>query len=68
MIRPYPHPSLGHAEAKWLSPIGEISSGWRYEKDRILMNITVPVPAEVILPDGRKYQEKAGAYSYELPL
>ena len=67
-IRPYPHPSLGHAEAKWLSPMGEIRSEWRYENDRILMNISVPVPAEVILPDGRKYQEKAGAYSYELPL
>ena len=51
-IRPYPHSSLGHAEAKWLSPMGEIRSEWRYENDRILMNITVPVPAEIMLPDG----------------
>ena len=67
-IRPYPHPSLGHAEAKWLSPAGEIRSEWRYENDRILMNIAVPVPAEIMLPDGRKYQVKAGAYSYEVSL
>ena len=67
-IRPYPHSSLGHAEAKWLSPMGEIRSEWRYENDRILMNITVPVPAEIMLPDGRKYQVKAGAYSYEVSL
>ena len=67
-IRPYPHSSLGHAEAKWLSPVGEIRSEWRYENDRILMNITVPIPAEVILPDGGKYQVKAGAYSYEVSL
>ncbi len=67
-IRPYPHPSLGHAEAKWLSPVGEIRSEWQYENDQILMNISVPVPAEIILPDGRKYQVKAGAYSYEVSL
>ena len=67
-IRPYPHSSLGHAEAKWLSPMGEIRSEWRYENDRILMNITVPVPAEIMLPDGGKYQVKAGAYSYEVSL
>jgi alpha-L-rhamnosidase len=67
-IRPYPHSSLGHAEAKWLSPMGEIRSEWRYENDRILMNIAVPVPAEIMLPDGRKYQVKAGAYSYEVSL
>ena len=67
-IRPYPHSSLGHAEAKWLSPMGEIRSEWRYENDRILMNIAVPVPAEIMLPDGGKYQVKAGAYSYEVSL
>ena len=67
-IRPYPHPSLGYAEAKWLSPVGEIRSEWQYENDQILMNIAVPVSAEIILPDGRKYQVKAGAYSYEVSL
>ena len=67
-IRPYPHPSLGHAEAKWLSPVGEIRSEWQYENDQILMNIAVPVSAEILLPDGRKYQVKAGAYSYEVSL
>ncbi len=67
-IRPYPHPSLGHAKAKWLSPVGEIRSEWRYENNKLLMHIVVPVPAEIVLPDGRKYQEKAGAYSYEVSL
>ena len=67
-IRPYPHPSLGRAEAKWLSPVGEIRSGWRYENDQILMKIAVPVSADIILPDGRKTKVKAGAYSYEVSL
>jgi alpha-L-rhamnosidase len=48
--------------------MGEIRSEWRYENDRILMNIAVPVPAEIMLPDGGKYQVKAGAYSYEVSL
>ena len=28
----------------------------------------VPVPTEIMLPDGRKLQVKAGAYSYEVSL
>lgn len=67
-IHPYPHPSLGHAEAKWLSPVGEIRSGWRYTNDRLHFEIDVPVPAEIILPDGGKHQVKAGEYSYEIYL
>ena len=67
-IRPFPHSSLGHAQAEWLSPVGKICSGWRYENDTIQMHIEVPVPAEILLPDGRKYQVKAGAYSYEVSL
>ena len=67
-IRPYPHPSLGNAEAKWLSPVGRIHSGWRYMNDRLHFEITVPVPAEIILPDGSKYNVKAGEYNYEVSL
>ena len=64
-IRSYPHPSLGWAKAKWLSPVGEIRSEWRYENDKISMHIAVPVPAEITLPDGREFQVTAGVYSYE---
>ena len=42
--------------------------GSEYENDQIIMNITVPVPAEIILPDGREYQMKADVYSYEVSL
>ncbi len=67
-LRPCPHPSLDHAEAKWLSPVGEIRSEWRYENEKVSMRFAVPIPAEIILPDGRKHQVKAGAYSYEISL
>jgi alpha-L-rhamnosidase len=65
-LRPYPHPSLGHAEAKWLSPVGEIRSGWRYAGHRLHFEFTVPSPAEIILPDGEKHRVKAGTYSYDV--
>ena len=67
-IRPCPHPSLGWAKAKWLSPVGEIRSEWRYENGKITMNIAVPVSAEIVLPDGRKLQAMAGVHSYEASL
>ena len=65
-IRPCPHPSLGWAKAKWLSPVGEIRSEWRYADHRLHFEFTVPVPAEIILPGGETHQVKAGAYSYEI--
>lgn len=67
-IRPFPHSALGHAQAEWLSPVGKICSGWRYENNKIQMRIEVPVPAEILLPDGREFKVKAGAYSYEVSL
>ena len=36
--------------------------------DGIEENGSVPVPAEIILPDGGKHQVKAGEYSYEIYL
>ena len=67
-LHPYPHPSLGHAEAKWLSAVGEIRSGWRYADNRLLFECTVPVPARIILPGGGTHQVDAGTYSYEVIL
>ena len=67
-IHPYPHPSLGHAEAKWLSPVGEIRSEWQYENDKLIVHVVVPLPADILLPDGRHDQVKAGVYSYEVSL
>ena len=51
-----PHPSLGHAEAKYLSPVGEIVSGWRYDGNTVRYHFSLPVntTARVILPDGRE--------------
>ncbi len=55
-LAPQPHPSLGHAQAKYLSPVGEIVSGWRYDGDTVRYHFSLPVntTARVILPDGRE--------------
>lgn len=53
-------------QAKWRSPAGEIRSSWRYVDHRLHFEFTVPIPAEIILPDSGMYQVKAGTYSYEV--
>ncbi|MBR0205179.1 MAG: family 78 glycoside hydrolase catalytic domain [Clostridia bacterium] len=67
-ICPQPHPSLGHAKAAWDSPVGRIESGWRYERDRIVFDIAVPMAAEIRLPNGETHQVEKGAYRYEILL
>lgn len=65
-IEPQPHPLLGHAEARFLSPLGEIVSGWRYDGDgKITYQIGIPANAEaqVFLPDGRRLALQAGSHT-----
>ena len=55
-IRPQPAPLLGHALARYRSPLGEIVSAWRYEDNgKITYEMSIPANAraEVFLPDGR---------------
>lgn len=63
-IEPKPHPSLGFAKAKWLSPAGCIESSWRYEDDQRVFDITLPIPAVITLPDGTKHYAQAGSYTF----
>ena len=65
-IRIWPHPNkeLGYANVTYHSPYGAISSGWKYEGDKIVYEIEIPsnTKAEVILPDGRRMLLDAGSY------
>ena len=67
-IAPKPHPSLGWARAEWASPAGRIKSSWAYENHTLSMQITVPAPSVIELPDGEKHRVKAGEYRYEIPV
>ncbi len=67
-IEPHPGRELGYAKAEWLSPVGKIRSAWAYEGDRLTYDITVPIPAEVALPNGERYEITKGEYHYEVLL
>ena len=67
-IRPLPDKSLGYAKARWDSPLGTIISGWHYEDDRIVFEISVPVNAQIELPDGSCREAGAGDHTYEITL
>ena len=67
-IRPCPHLSLGHARAEWRSPAGTIQSAWRYDGDKLILDFAVPIPAEIVLPDGEKHEVKEGEHHYEVLL
>ncbi len=67
-IAPKPDRSLGYVSAEWQSPAGLIQSGWRYEGDKLLFDIRIPIKAEIVLPDGREYNEDRGEHHYEILL
>lgn len=64
-LAPQPHPLLGHAEARYRSPLGEIESAWRYDESGALsyrFRIPANAEAELILPDGRRMSLGAGEH------
>ena len=67
-VKPRPHPSLGFARGAWRSPVGMIQSAWHYESNRLIFEISVPIPATVELPNGEKQKVKAGEHGYEVLL
>ena len=67
-IRPQPNRALGHAEAVWHSPVGTIRSAWAYDGDRLNLDISVPVPAEILLPNGETHRVTEGDHHYEVLL
>lgn len=65
-IAPKPSGKLGHAEAKWISPVGTIESKWHYEEDQAVFELTIPanVTAEIRLPDGKMFSIKSGTHIF----
>ena len=64
-IAPQPHPLLGRASARYLSPLGEIESAWHFdETGKIHYSFKIPcnAQAEIELPDGRRCTLGAGEY------
>ena len=65
-IQPYPDERLGRAAGSYLSRAGEIKSAWKYEGEKVMITVAVPVEAEIYLPDGRMEKVSEGEYSYEV--
>lgn len=68
LIRPYPDRRLGFAEAEYRSPMGTIRSAWRYEEDRLRVEVEIPAnaKAELILPDGNRHLLAPGSYCFRI--
>ena len=67
-IAPQPGRALGYARAEWHSPVGIIRSAWEYRGGKLRFDFSLPVPATIILPDGRSYEAKKGEHHDEVLL
>ena len=65
-IAPKPSGKLGHAEAKWISPVGTIESKWHYNGNRVEFEVMIPanVTAEIRLPDGGTFHVQSGSHVF----
>lgn len=64
LVEPKPGGTLKWAECSYESPVGKIVSNWKIVQGIYEFDITVPAPAEIILPNGDKYEVEAGKYKY----
>lgn len=63
IVEPHPDRRLGSLSCTYLSRKGMISSFWRYEQDRILYRITLPVEGIIII-DGQRHPAAPGTYTF----
>lgn len=67
LVEPHVDARLGHAEGSYRSVAGTVSSAWKIEDGTLSVNVTVPVPALVRLPDGTEHGIDPGSYTYQMP-
>ena len=67
-IQPCPHASMGYANAAWDSPVGRIESAWAYEGNQLRFHFSVPISAEIRLPNGKILNVEKGEYDDEISL
>jgi alpha-L-rhamnosidase len=69
-IQPRPGGGIAWAEADFDSPYGRITSAWRIEAGRVLLDVAVPAgtTADIVLPDGSRHTASPGTGRYESAL
>lgn len=67
-IAPVPGGHFTHAEAKYVSAYGEVSSSWKRDDGKTVFTVAIPVNCEasVRLPDGSVRKQHAGEMSYTI--
>jgi len=63
-IRPVPGGSLTWADCTYDSPSGLVRSRWTWQDGRFELDVRLPVPGEVVLPDGSVRQADAGEHHF----
>ncbi|WP_435749183.1 family 78 glycoside hydrolase catalytic domain [Microbacterium sp. PMB16] len=68
-IQPQPGPGIDWAETTYRAASGPVSCAWRVEGEDLRVEVSVPagVPAEVILPDGRRFDVVGGSHEFVGP-
>lgn len=67
-IAPIVDERLGSVEGSYLCNAGEIKVAWQINGSIVKLKVFTPVPAEIVLPNGRICNAQAGEYDYECSL
>lgn len=70
IIAPHPGGTLTYAKAYYESIYGRVESSWQVEKGVMTIKVSIPcnTTAEVILPNGQKYNVSSGNFEFKISL
>jgi len=64
-IKPFTDARLGGVSGCYCSRAGDIKVSWQIQHTGLYIDVEVPVPAEIIWPDGSVRQVSPGRYTYQ---
>ena len=67
-IKPFMDARLGNVKGSYCSRAGEIAVSWQMQDGTAMLEVVTPMPAEIVLPDGKVKQVPAGTYQYQQAL
>lgn len=67
-IAPVPGGSLTWVKCTYESTSGKITSNWEVKDGQFYLDVTVPVPAQIYLPDGTEENVEAGNWKFSCSL
>ena len=66
-IKPLLGGDLTYAKAKTMTPYGSLSSSWRLENNKLIIEVDIPFGGKAIVtfPNGKEYKLESGKHSLE---